>query len=442
MDGQQGRLKRSLQKTLNHWILSATAVFALLIGAASAWVAFDEARELQDNQLQQIAAIFSSHSKQIAVPGDSDPEDAIIVQRLDASGHHDLPIPANLGDGLHTLSIKGVGWRVYIYDNGRFAVSQRTEFRDEVALASSLRTLLPMVLLAPILMAIVSFAVNKSFKPVLGLASLVDRRNETQLDPLPEHDVPVEIVPFVRSINRLLARLRQAIAQQQRFVADAAHELRTPVTALSLLAENLANAKTLNDAQARLLPLLEGLTRMQTLVTQLLDLARLHGEKPTELAPVAFDEVVKTVIADLHPLAEAKGIDLGMPRCETVLVSDINGRLSTLVRNAIENAIRYTPDRGVVDVSLFVDRGLAVLQIDDSGPGITEDEMENVFKPFHRVGNNTEPGNGLGLAISQEIAVQLGGEIRLSNRKIGGLRFQYTTKTVPPRPSPIHHDKE
>jgi signal transduction histidine kinase len=429
MDGQQRQLNRSLQQDLNRWILSATAVFALLAGLVSGWVAFDEAQELQDTHLQQMAALVATRTLTIALPDDSDPEDTLILQRLGESSPRSLPIPSGLPDGLHTLEMQGAGWRVFVY-GGQFAISQQTEVRNEVAWGNSLHTLLPVLLLAPVLMAVVSFAVSRSITPVRALASVVDRRDETRLDALPDQRVPQEILPFITSLNRLLARLRQALAQQQRFVADAAHELRTPVAALSLLAENLAHATTVEEVQARLAPVQEGLGRMRTLVAQLLNLARLQGESQPAAVPVAFLQVVQTAIAELYPLAEAKAIDLGMLRSEPLSVLEVPGQLMVLVRNALENAIRYTPTGGRVDVSLFADNGRAVLQVEDTGCGIPAVELQQVFEPFYRVGNSPEPGNGLGLTISQEVANRLGGEIRLANRAGGGLLFQYTQSRI------------
>ncbi|EIJ32929.1 sensor histidine kinase [Thiothrix nivea] len=433
MDGGERQLNRSLQQNLNRWILSAVLAFSLLAGVVSGWTAFDEARELQDSLLQQVGALVASRTRSISLPGDVDPEDTLVVQRLGDRDTQSLPIPADLPDGLHTLDLAGTGWRVFVYtaptsaagQGGRFAVSQQTEVRDEVAWGSSLRTLLPVLLLAPVLMAVVSFAVNRSFLPVRALANAVDKRDENRLDALPDQRVPLELLPFTHSLNRLLERLRQAITQQQRFVADAAHELRTPVTAISLLVENLAKADTLEASRKRLLPVQEGMERLRTLVAHLLNLARLQGENQPEATQINFRQTVQETIAELIPLAEAKSIDLGMLRNENLLVQDRAGNLSVLVRNAVENAIRYTPAGGQVDISLFADDGQAVLQVADTGCGIPQEELPQVFEPFYRVGVSAEPGNGLGLAISQEIAKRLGGSIRLANRKGGGLLFEY-----------------
>lgn len=331
-------MNHSLQQRLHVWLLSAITVFALVVGGISAWVAFSEAQELQDNQLQQVA-LLASRVGNTALINDSDPEDTLILQQLGRETAGSLPIPSTLADGLHTLELQGENWRVYVYTpvsdgntaNRHFVVSQRIEFRNEVAWGNSLATLLPIILLAPLLMAVISFAVSRSFLPVQALAKLVDQRDETSLDDLPQEHVPQELLPFTRSINRLLGRLRKAIAQQQRFVADAAHELRTPVTALSLLAENLANANTLEESRERLVPVQEGLERLRNLVSQLLGLARLQGETQANATPVDFRQVVQEVIAELFPLAEAKSIDLGMLRNESLPVQDVTGNLSILV---------------------------------------------------------------------------------------------------------------
>ena len=439
MDGSKRKLNTSLRRNLNRWILAATASFALLAGALSGWMAFDEARELQDNLLQQIATLVASRTTDLILPDhESDPEDTLVLQRLGDNSPHSLPIPSDISDGLHTVNIQGTSWRILVYTgpsmtavpNGRFAVSQQTGVRDEVAWNSSINALLPVLILAPILMVLVSFAINRSFKPISALAKVVDKRNESTLDALPEDNVPQEITPFIISINSLFARLRAAMLQQRRFVADAAHELRTPVTALSLLAENLAKANSLEEAHSRLIPLREGLERMKTLVTQLLDLARVQGESHAKTQTVALHSIVKEVIAELYPLAEAKSIDLGMLRSQPLTVQDVSANLKILVHNALENAIRYTPAGGKVDISLFSENGKAVLQVEDTGIGIPEAELQQVSEPFYRVGSSTEPGNGLGLAISQEIAHRLGCTIILSNRPKGGLSFRLSCARI------------
>jgi two-component system OmpR family sensor kinase len=166
------------------------------------------------------------------------------------------------------------------------------------------------------------------------------------------------------------------------------------------------------------------------LIIQLLDLARLQSDASGPTTALSFNTIVHNTIAELHPLAEAKQVDLGMARQEPVTVLDQDGRLGQLVRNAIDNAIRYSPPCSRVDVSLYVDAGNAVFCVEDTGSGIPEDELEQVMEPFYRNPGTSQPGNGLGLAICQEIAQLLGGDIALSNRVQGGLRFLYTQRSV------------
>jgi signal transduction histidine kinase len=419
----------------------STLLFAVIAGSVSGLLAFHEARELQDNMLHDIAALvitgqlYSTPPVVIDTDGHSEHrEDRIVIQRIDQSDNQILASLAGFGDGLQTLDVKNEGWRVLIktvpatsqQSSWRFAVAQQTEERDEIAWQNCLSAFLPILVLAAVMQVLVNVVIHDRFKPLRSLATLVDQHDETRLEPLPDSNIPEEMVPFLRSINHLLARVRRVLTQQQRFVADAAHELRSPVTALSLLAENLKNATTEGERSQRQALLQEGLTRLRILVGQLLNFARLQSEQEIPLESIAFNGIVQQSIADLYPLAEEKGIDLGISRQETITVLDFSHSLFQLVTNAIDNAIRYTPPGGKIDISLFSQSGNAVLLVQDSGPGIPENELLQVLTAFYRTQGNQEPGTGLGLAICLEIARVLGGEITLSNRESGGLQFQYT----------------
>lgn len=439
MDGGKREVNISLKRSLNRRILSASALLAVIASVVSGWIAFDEARELQDNLLRQVALLVDNHTmtKRLKEQNkDFDPEDTIVVQHLGDFSENNVAFPIDLADGLHTLDLNGTGWRVLYYtsqtDKSRFTISQQTEARDELAWNNSLDTLLPVLLLAPILMLIVNLAVRQSIKPVTELAKSIDKRNESNLELLPTTDVPNEITPFIASINRLLDRLNHAISQQRRFITDAAHELRTPVTGLSLLIDNLTQRATADDLPQRLSPIQEGLTRLKESVEQLLDLARLQNEYRIGTDKIDFQKVVQDVIAELYPLAEQKSIDLGVIKTQSLMLADIAGSLRILTRNAIENAIRYTPAGGKIDISLFSEQNDAVLLVEDTGVGIPKSELSDVFDPFYRVvDNTTEPGTGLGLAICNEIAAKLKGTISLTNRTERGLRFKYS--------QPIYH---
>ena len=261
--------------------------------------------------------------------------------------------------------------------------------------------------------------------PVIALSTQLDRRDDSNLLPIPEAEVPSEIKPFVGAINALMQRLDRALTQQRRFIADAAHELRSPLTALTVQAENLEQSLVSAEAKTRVHHLKAGLERTAKLLEQLLNLARCQNTT-TPAQEIRFDDVVRQVMEDYMPLALSKQIDFGSKRFEQVSVVGPIEDLKMLVRNAIDNALRYTPDNGIVDVSLYQDNGQMVFMVEDNGPGIPAEEAERVFEPFYRVMGSGETGSGLGLAIVRSIADRLGGTVELRNRTGSqGTRFCY-----------------
>jgi len=293
--------------------------------------------------------------------------------------------------------------------------------------------LLPLVLLVGLMSLIIHFIIKRQFNSLSQLAQVIDNQDGTNPQTLRNRDIPVEITPFVNSINSLLSRVRQSMQKQQRFIADAAHELRTPITALSLQLENLDQAQNKDDRTKRQQQLQISLARLGKLVSQLLNLARLQNDTTQDRDVVSLNKIVQETIAALYPLAEAANIDLGMIRQEgNINILDCQGRIAQLIYNALDNAIHYSPQGGKVDVSLFTQNGNAIFLVEDTGIGIPENELKQVMQPFHRVNESTQPGNGLGLAISHEIAQQLGGTITLKNRQSGGLVYQYKQEMITP----------
>jgi two-component system OmpR family sensor kinase len=299
-------------------------------------------------------------------------------------------------------------------DGSRVAVGQQTIYRDEVARDSALRAVLPLAVLVPCLMLLVGIVIRYSFRPVSRLAARLDAEESDHPAKLPLDGMPRELRPFVESINRLLSRIAMMFEQQRRFVADAAHELRTPITALSVQAENLQRVGLSPVSLERLDALGAGIRRIAHLLEQLLALARYEvGFQRT--ASVPFDHAVKVALADLLPLAQARAIDLGAERIETVWVAAEATALAVLVRNLVDNAIRHTPRGGRIDISLFVEHDCAVLTVEDTGPGIAKTDLARVFEPFFRGSRPEGEGTGLGLSIVRRIVDGLRGSIVLQN---------------------------
>lgn len=286
--------------------------------------------------------------------------------------------------------------------------------RDKEARESAWRSLLPFLILFPVLLLVVGDLVRKLFRPIAILSAEIDQRDQQALHPIDEHHLPTEIRPFVVAINRLLKRVAHAMETQRRFIADAAHELRSPMTALSLQAERLSSKEMSASAHECFLPLSEGIERSRKLIEQLLTLAAAQSITPRSQTSVSVHEVFRRVLEDLLPLAEHKGIDIGVESTEDVQVTLNEMDLFILVKNLVDNAIRYTPPGGRVDLRVELEREAVILEIKDSGPGISVQEQSLVFDPFYRTLGTNEAGSGLGLSIVTAIADRTGASIRLS----------------------------
>lgn len=444
MDGLKRRLNDSLQLRLSFWLSAAIVLVAALAGVFSFVSAFHGANELQDNTLRQVAALFDRQALP-AIDGaemrGSDEETRVVVQHLtDKTRAGDsgdtraaLPLRADLPDGLQTVEIEGEAFRVLVkttrFDE-RIAVAQETGVRNEIARDGALRTVLPFMGLVPLLLWLLANLVRKMFRPISALSAALDQRSDEDLYPMDTDSLPAEVRPFAAAINRLLGRVERSMKAQRRFVADAAHELRSPFTALSLQAERLAQLPLGADASERLHTLRGGIERGSRLLEQLLTLARAQETMAPSTANVSVGAVVRRVLEDMVPLAQVKDIDLGI--VGSAGIDDIHIPMDeidlvTLVRNLVDNAVRYTPPGGKVDLSTSTSEGTTVLQIDDSGPGIAPSDRVRVFEPFCRLQGSEQTGSGLGLSIVQAIVLRTGATIALDyadSRTPSGLRVQ------------------
>lgn len=422
----QRRLNASIQHKLSFTLVLTIFVTAIVAGVFSFLSALHETNELQDEILRQVAQLENGKLTQPVIQlEDDDEESRVIVQQLgqpqdsslsvDAGGA--LPLSSTLSDGLHTLPIEGETFRVLIETTPtgeRIAVAQETDFRDEIARASAFHTVLPLLVLMPVLLWVVADLVRKMFRPIVTLSTEIDQRSEQDLHPVTDVGLPVEIRPFVVAINQLLNRASGSMDTQRRFIADAAHELRSPLTALSLQAERLSDAEMSIAAHERLAVLRQGIERGRKLLDQLLSLARVQSS--TELlptSPISIQDIYRRVLEDLIPLAEAKHIDIGASGEEDAQVWVNESDMIALVKNLIDNAIRYTPEGGHVELSVQTSERSVVLRIQDTGPGISLAERARVFDPFYRPLGNTQLGSGLGLAIVRAIVDRIGAQIHL-----------------------------
>jgi two-component system OmpR family sensor kinase len=428
MAGGQERQSRSLALQLSAWIGGVMAMVGVLAFGFSFTFAYQEARALQDGQLNEIAALIDSHALALAgtrssVESSRDSDVKVVIDRLSEtsagmSQAAGLTIPRAMADGFHDLDGSGQSWRVNIrtlQTGERIAVAEPSALRDEIARDGAMRTLVPVLLLMPVLFVVVVVIVRTKLAPLSRLAIVVDQQTDASLKPLPEEGIATEVLPFVRSINNLIARLKDAIGHQRRFVASAAHELRSPLAALSLQAGNLGATITSPDARERLSAFQSGLRRTHRLVEQLLALARSEQAALEQPAAWSLDAAVTDAINASIGLARAKDIDLGIERVDDIDVVVDASSMAVVLRNLVDNAVRYTPDGGKVDVSAFERAGELVLEVTDTGPGIPDNELERVLEPFYRLDHSVSSGSGLGLSIVSEIARRTGGRLALGN---------------------------
>jgi len=413
---------RSLRARLFLSLTVVTVITAVIGGGLAFRWAFREAIELQDAILDQIAVLTDVTRFQDNVLDKIvvDPDARLIIQELDAGGAETMNLRSlrDLSDGLHNVQRDDRTWRFLIKtrnDGSRVAIGQSTEIRDEIARDNAFRTVASLALLVPCLMLVAGLVIRQTLQPVAKLAARLDVRQSDHLERLPLDGIPTELRPFVASINRLLQRVTTMVDQQRRFVADASHELRSPITALSLQAENLLQTELPPQNRDRLAALKQGIRRTAHLLDQLLTLARYDMGALQDPPAMRLDRCVRDVVSDLLPRARERSIDLGFDSIEPISVRCEPVALGIMIRNLVDNALRYSHESGRVDIGLWRKDACAILQIKDTGPGVPETDLEHIFEPFFRGQRSANDGTGLGLSIVSRIVDRFHGSIRLEN---------------------------
>jgi len=441
------RLKRLLLLTL-----LAVLVIATIAAAASAYF---EASDTQDETLLSVANLIETSQLDIGLIDNSkddsskdkhekykhEKEDndidksAVRVWEFGKKSRYGINVRKNLKSGFHTVLEDDDLWRIYVTSNSRtskrYIVAQRLGVSAEIALNSAFNTAWPLLLLFLLVPLIVSFLVRHSFHPLNKLTKKVGESDSVDMDLGDQENIPVEVLPFVNSIDSLLEKNSAYNQQQRRFIADAAHELRTPITALSLEIENVNSAKNDTIRHERQLGLTDSVKRLQRLVNQLLDLARIQSVDTQARQSISLNDLVRDQIAELYAMVDEKNIELAVSQNEPVIVEDINNQLQHLVRNALSNAIKFTSESGSIDVKIFSQSHNAVFEVLDNGSGVEGYQLEKLREPFFRPeGQLSGKGAGLGLAICHEISLKHKGKITLQNVKPTGFLFRYSQRQV------------
>jgi len=314
---------------------------------------------------------------------------------------------------------------------GLVQVGETMEKRSRLTTEIIKGVLLPQYVILPVAVLLVWFALARGIAPLSQLQQRIQRRQSHDLSPIDEHDVPEEVAPLVRAINDLLTRLDQSMATQKHFLADAAHQLKTPLAGLRTQAELAQREIDAGDGDAqsvrRSLQLIaRSSQRAAHMVNQLLAMARAEDEEQARRTQdFSLVRLATDTVQDFVPKAMDKRIDLGYegPEASADAVPRLHGQpllVREMIRNLVDNALQYTPEGGTVTVRVTPDPfgQVLVLQVEDNGPGIPEAERELVFQPFYRVLDTNVDGSGLGLAIVREIADKHQAMVTIDNARL------------------------
>jgi two-component system OmpR family sensor kinase len=421
----------SIRRHLLIGLLGALLVAGLAAAAGVYLKARDEANTLFDYQLKQLALALrdpAAMAQAVASSGQDDPEQEVLIQIWNNTGlhlyhsHRGSPLLPQSKPGLSTVVTSRGAWRVFSMVGYRHViqVAQPMHLRQAMATGIAARTLLPWLATMPLLGGIIWWLVGRDLKPLADVAQAVSQRHPNALEPLRVAGLPQEVQPLVAALNDLLQRLATALAAQRAFIADAAHALRTPLTALHLQTQVVARATEDKERQQAIAALQGGMQRTTHLVHQLLTLARLDPESiQPPLTSVALNPLIHAAIADHAPLATEKAIDLGLARDDPACITGDADSLHILFGNLLENAIHYTPAGGTVDVQITSESDAIHVEIADTGPGIPPEDRARVFDRFYRRESPGIPGSGLGLAIVKTIADRHHAHIALGERDRG-----------------------
>lgn len=419
----------SVRRTALLWMTLGLTVIGLAAAAIAYRIDITDADRLLDEELRLIAFYagpnLSGHSPRGHV---YDGNHEIVIQVRDGAGglvytsEPALAIPPPPAPGFGDVQVAGERWRSYLTVDGANTVqaSQRASPRQHLARTAALEASLPILVTIPLGWLVVGWGLGRMLSSLSRLAGAIAARGVESQTPIDLEGVPAEFATLVEAMNALIGRWRLSLDQQKQFLSDAAHELRTPLTALRLQIDLLRADRA--ELDTALPELARGAGRASALVDQLLRMARYEsGDRPSESRDIDMAELVVECMADFVTLAESRRVDLGLVCSEPARLRGVERDFHLLVSNLIENAVRYTPAGGVVDVGVRIDAGRVVVEVADTGCGIPDELLPRVFDRFFRAPGLVAEGTGLGLAICRAIARRHGLTLTLRNRASGGL---------------------
>ncbi|ENH6341817.1 sensor histidine kinase N-terminal domain-containing protein [Burkholderia vietnamiensis] len=425
---------KSLRRRLLLWLVPATLLIGVIASATTYWGALTEIDELLSDQLKAVARHVNVDANgRLSLTGVRQSDDTslsgqqshgVLLEIWRGSGvlfstDPDSSLPPPRGPGLVDVASRGQLWHTYVYRSGDtlIRVAQVQRARWEAVAEIAMHLLWPVLSLLPVLALFLWFGIGYGLHPLREIASTLRRRDADNMQSIDTATMPGEVVPLADAINDLLRRLDESFSIQRRFIADAAHELRTPIMGLGIQAELLPLVRDEQERDAIVTQIRIGTSRLAHLAEQLLTLARLAPQAPDTLSePIDIAAIALSVVGDRERVAQAHHVDLGLVAAGAVIVRGNQEELRILLNNLVDNAIRYAGAGASIDVVVEKDGDRPVLEVRDTGPGIPDNELTRVWERFYRGAGQHASGTGLGLSIVQGIAEHHQAELQMTNR--------------------------
>ena len=429
---------KSIHRQLLLYLIAALCMGTLLIAVILYKKSATEINELYDNNMEMLASVLTLHhtpfnlsgqaviqAEKYAAHSEILEEEEFLIQAWNQAGeqvytsHPLIDFPKQSGNGFSITRYKQEKWRVVTQRNehGVIQIAQPQHARHIYIWQLASGLLLPVLLQIPLLGILIWIAVGRSLRPLNQVSRDIQSRTAASLLPLNPDTAPREIQPLISELNHLLSRLGDAIELQRSFTADAAHELRTPLAALQLQADILARSQSNDEREQALQSLQKGIGRASNLVAQLLTLARLGPEYSKIPSVIELGQLVKLSLEDYFDLAAAKDIDLGFHSQAPLFINGNADNLRIMIGNLIDNAIRYSPEKSMIDILLYKSKDAVIFEIQDSAKLIPASEKSRLFERFYRGSSSHQAtGSGLGLAIVSDVVAQHLGVIDIQTK--------------------------
>jgi two-component system, OmpR family, sensor kinase len=424
---------RSIRRRLLTELLLVGIALCVLMAWVVGFVARSQVDDLLDYQLEQVArTLIDRDLTDLNAERADDPAMHLEIQIADREGklvynsNADLHLPTDIPLGLATIADPSgeyeQGLRVFTLRSQLRTVwvIQPMSLRRDLSREAGAGAVVPALVLLAALAAAIVVAIRRELMPLRLLSQELEARGAHALTPIELPDAPAELRMPLSTLNNLFTRLGEALRRQREFVADAAHELRSPLTAIRLQAANVAAATNEGERRTAVNALIRGVDRGTHLVHQMLTLAMVEpGEGERKAAAMDLRRLAAQCLVDHLDAASARGIQLGLDAGPAVPMQGDREALYILLDNVVGNAIKYAPDNTPVEVAILNDGGEVVVEVRDHGPGIPARERERVFERFRRLENAGVPGSGLGLAIAAAVARSHAGRIDLRDPAVG-----------------------